>query len=91
MKKLNLLDNPSRKYLLYWIQASPRTHYNHVLKIDYIGDLRNDPSNGKHNRAWKEREIFGKGRYMNANGLRRKFKIEKYVENIDKVDINEST
>jgi deoxyribodipyrimidine photo-lyase len=30
---------------------------------------------GKHDRAWKEREIFGKLRYMNANGLKRKFKI----------------
>ncbi|MFW9805556.1 MAG: deoxyribodipyrimidine photolyase, partial [Candidatus Thorarchaeota archaeon] len=37
---------------------------------------------GKHDRAWKEREIFGKVRYMNENGLRRKFDIEKYVERI---------
>jgi deoxyribodipyrimidine photo-lyase len=37
---------------------------------------------GKHDRAWKEREIFGKIRYMNANGLRRKFDIEKYVQRI---------
>ena len=37
---------------------------------------------GKHDRAWKEREIFGKVRYMNANGLRRKFDIESYVQRI---------
>ena len=37
---------------------------------------------GKHDRAWKEREIFGKVRYMNANGLRRKFKIDLYVDNV---------
>jgi len=37
---------------------------------------------GKHDRAWKEREIFGKVRYMNANGLRRKFDIEGYVRRI---------
>lgn len=37
---------------------------------------------GKHDRAWKEREIFGKVRYMNANGLRRKFNIEEYVRRI---------
>jgi deoxyribodipyrimidine photo-lyase len=37
---------------------------------------------GKHDRAWKEREIFGKVRYMNANGLRRKFDIEGYVQRI---------
>jgi len=35
---------------------------------------------GKHDRAWKEREIFGKVRYMNSDGLKRKFNIEKYIE-----------
>lgn len=35
---------------------------------------------GKHDRAWGERPIFGKLRYMNANGLKRKFNIEQYVE-----------
>mgnify|MGYP001431881710 FL=1 len=34
---------------------------------------------GKHDRPWKERNIFGKIRYMNENGLRRKFDIETYV------------
>ncbi len=38
---------------------------------------------GKHDRAWKEREIFGKVRYMNAKGLRRKFKIDLYVDNVE--------
>ncbi|MGC9517675.1 MAG: deoxyribodipyrimidine photo-lyase [Methanomicrobiales archaeon] len=41
---------------------------------------------GKHDRAWKEREIFGKVRYMNANGLRRKFKIDNYVEEIEEIE-----
>ena len=41
---------------------------------------------GKHDRAWKERKIFGKVRYMNANGLKRKFKIENYVEEIDEIE-----
>ncbi|MCT4633449.1 MAG: deoxyribodipyrimidine photo-lyase [Firmicutes bacterium] len=35
---------------------------------------------GKHDRAWKEREVFGKLRYMNANGLNRKFEMEEYLE-----------
>ncbi len=34
---------------------------------------------GKHDRGWKERPIFGKIRYMNANGLKRKFDIDKYA------------
>ncbi len=35
---------------------------------------------GKHDRPWKERPIFGKVRYMSANGLERKFDIDQYVE-----------
>ncbi len=35
---------------------------------------------GKHDRAWKERPIFGKVRYMNDNGLKRKYDMEKYVQ-----------
>ncbi len=34
---------------------------------------------GKHDRAWKERYIFGKIRYMNDKGLERKFDIKKYA------------
>jgi deoxyribodipyrimidine photo-lyase len=41
---------------------------------------------GKHDRAWKEREIFGKVRYMNANGLRRKFKIDLYVDAVESMN-----
>jgi deoxyribodipyrimidine photo-lyase len=37
---------------------------------------------GKHDRAWKERPIFGKIRYMNAKGLERKFNIKAYVSRI---------
>jgi deoxyribodipyrimidine photo-lyase len=37
---------------------------------------------GKHDRAWPEREIFGKVRYMNASGLKRKFDVEDYVKKI---------
>ena len=40
---------------------------------------------GKHDRAWKERDVFGKVRYMNDNGLRRKFKIDLYVEQIEQM------
>jgi len=40
---------------------------------------------GKHDRAWKERSIFGKVRYMNDNGLKRKFDIDRYVERINQL------
>ena len=35
---------------------------------------------GKHDRAWKERPIFGKVRYMNDAGLTRKFDMTPYIE-----------
>ena len=35
---------------------------------------------GRHDRPWTERPVLGTLRYMNANGLRRKFDIQAYVE-----------
>jgi len=37
---------------------------------------------GQHDRAWSERPVYGKVRYMNANGLKRKFDIETYVQRV---------
>ncbi|QSX08858.1 deoxyribodipyrimidine photo-lyase [Alkalibacter rhizosphaerae] len=36
---------------------------------------------GVHDRAWKERPVFGKIRYMNYNGCKRKFDVNVYIEN----------
>ncbi|GAB0495335.1 hypothetical protein MMPV_006634 [Pyropia vietnamensis] len=38
---------------------------------------------GKHDHGWAERPVFGKVRYMNAAGLRRKFRIDAYVSTVD--------
>ncbi len=35
---------------------------------------------GVHDRAWAERPVYGKIRYMNRNGAKRKFDVEKYVK-----------
>ena len=35
---------------------------------------------GVHDRAWKERPIFGKIRYMSYGGCKRKFKVKTYIE-----------
>jgi deoxyribodipyrimidine photo-lyase len=35
---------------------------------------------GKHDRPWFERPVFGKIRYMNSNGTRRKIDAPKYIE-----------
>ena len=37
---------------------------------------------GNHDRAWTERAVFGKIRYMNANGLKRKADPDAYVEKV---------
>jgi deoxyribodipyrimidine photo-lyase len=38
---------------------------------------------GKHDRAWGERPVFGKVRYMNAAGLKRKFQINRYLDRME--------
>lgn len=42
---------------------------------------------GKHDRPWGERPIFGQVRYMNANGLRRKFDAEGYVRRVARLNL----
>jgi len=39
---------------------------------------------GKHDHGWKEREIFGKLRYMNDSGLKRKFNMNDYIDRVDR-------
>jgi deoxyribodipyrimidine photo-lyase len=85
------------KKILEWVD-DPRKAYNIAIYLNdkYELDGR-DPNGyagvawcfGKHDRAWKEREIFGKVRYMNDRGLERKFKIEHYVERIGEIEIND--
>jgi deoxyribodipyrimidine photo-lyase len=41
---------------------------------------------GKHDRAWSERKVFGKIRYMNASGLKRKFDCNKYLEKVNQLE-----
>jgi deoxyribodipyrimidine photo-lyase len=43
---------------------------------------------GKHDRAWGERSVFGKIRYMNAAGLKRKFDADAYVKKIEALEKN---
>jgi deoxyribodipyrimidine photo-lyase len=40
---------------------------------------------GLHDRPWTERDIFGKVRYMNANGLKRKFDMDLYQAKVDRL------
>ena len=78
------------KKILEW-SRSPEEAFDTLLAINnkYFLD-GHDPNSyagvawvfGKHDTAWKERPIFGKVRYMNAAGLKRKCDIEKYVESV---------
>ncbi len=43
---------------------------------------------GRHDRPFAERSVFGKIRYMNAAGLKRKFKIDRYVARIQALGKN---
>jgi deoxyribodipyrimidine photo-lyase len=40
---------------------------------------------GVHDRAWAEREIFGKIRFMSYNGCKRKFSIVDYVKRFNEL------
>ncbi len=37
---------------------------------------------GVHDRAWNVRPVFGKVRYMNYNGCKRKFNVDEYISAI---------
>ncbi|MFH1738590.1 MAG: deoxyribodipyrimidine photo-lyase [bacterium] len=81
------------KKILEW-SPTPQKAFAHVLYLNnkYFLDGR-DPNSfagvawcfGKHDRPWGERPIFGKVRYMNEGGLRRKFDIDTYVRKIQRL------
>jgi deoxyribodipyrimidine photo-lyase len=81
------------KKLLEWTKH-PQQAYKYALLLNNKYELDGrDPNGfagvawcfGKHDRAWTERPVFGKVRYMNAAGLERKFNIEAYVTRIEEL------
>jgi deoxyribodipyrimidine photo-lyase len=40
---------------------------------------------GVHDRAWNERPIFGKVRYMSYNGCKLKFDVKKYIQYVQSI------
>ncbi len=76
------------KKILEWTQ-NPKEAFRIALSLNNKYELDGrDPNGftgvawcfGKHDRAWQERPIFGKVRYMNAAGLTRKFDMDVYVK-----------
>jgi deoxyribodipyrimidine photo-lyase len=83
------------KKILEWTK-NPKKAFETALYLNNIYELDGrDPCGftgvawcfGKHDRPWKERAIFGKIRYMNDKGLRRKFDAEGYVKKIHHLNV----
>jgi deoxyribodipyrimidine photo-lyase len=95
MKYTGFMHNYMRMYwgkkILEW-SPTPQKAFRTTLAINnkYFIDGR-DPNSytgvawiyGVHDRAWAERPIFGKIRYMAASGLERKCDIQAYVKKVD--------
>ncbi|MDT8300688.1 MAG: deoxyribodipyrimidine photo-lyase [Sedimentisphaerales bacterium] len=84
------------KKILEW-SKNPRSGFKTALYLNNKYELDGRDPNafagvawcfGKHDRAWAERKVFGKIRYMNAAGLKRKFDIEAYVNKIQSLEKN---
>jgi deoxyribodipyrimidine photo-lyase len=41
---------------------------------------------GVHDRAWGRRPVFGTIRYMNFDGCKRKFDVQRYINNVNALD-----
>ncbi len=98
MKEMVLTGYMHNYMRMYWAKKIMEWSPNHKVAYETIKTLNNtyfidgrDANSyagiawcfGKHDRAWTEREIFGKLRYMNAKGLERKFDIQRYVAKMD--------
>lgn len=90
MVKTGYMHNYMRMYwgkkIIEW-SISPRQAFYHMLYLNNKYELDGRDANaftgvawcfGNHDTAWKERDIFGKVRYMNYQGLKRKFDISAY-------------
>ena len=78
------------KKILEWTQSPEEAQSIAIYLNDKYSLDGSDPNGyagiawsigGLHDRAWFERPIFGKIRYMNSNGAKRKFDVEKYINN----------
>jgi deoxyribodipyrimidine photo-lyase len=97
MRYTGYMHNYMRMYwgkkILEWSET-PEEAYETTLYLNnkYFVDGR-DPNSyanvawvfGQHDRGWKERDVFGKVRYMSAGGLERKAKPKQYVEKVERL------
>ena len=77
------------KKILEWTESPERAQETAIYLNDRYELDGRDPNGyvgiawsigGVHDRAWNERPVFGKIRYMSYNGCKSKFVIKKYIE-----------
>lgn len=99
MRQTGFMHNYMRMYwgkkILEWTE-SPEAAFRIALHLNnkHFIDGR-DPNSyagvawvfGKLDQAWKERPVFGKTRYMNAAGLRRKCDIDAYINKVKQLKL----
>jgi deoxyribodipyrimidine photo-lyase len=82
------------KKILEW-SRSPAEAFRTALRLNNRYELDGrDPNGfagvawcfGKHDRAWPERKVFGKIRYMNDAGLKRKFDMDAYLGKVEALE-----
>ena len=81
------------KKILEWTEGGPHEAFKIALRLNDAYALDGRDCNGfvgvawsiggVHDQGWKERAVFGKVRYMNYAGCKRKFKIDEYVRRIE--------
>ena len=81
------------KKILEWTPGGPHEAFTIALRLNDAYALDGRDCNGfvgvawsiggVHDQGWKERAVFGKVRYMNYAGCKRKFKIDEYVRRIE--------
>jgi len=93
LKKTGKMHGYMRMYwakkVLEWSE-SPEQAIEHLIYLNDFYSIDGADSNGYvgilwsvaglHDRPWFERPIFGTVRYMNENGLRRKFALDDYIQ-----------
>jgi deoxyribodipyrimidine photo-lyase len=82
------------KKILEWSESAEEALKNAIYLNDKYQLDGRDPNGytgcawsigGVHDRAWSEREVFGKIRYMNRNGCERKFDVNRYILSVNQI------
>lgn len=61
--------------IIYWMSRDPNGYTGIAWSIG-----------GVHDRAWKERPVFGKVRYMSYKGASTKFNVKAYIQKVQTID-----